>query len=804
MDDKSGQDPEEKFKQEALLALRQRAEVHVRSESEKLKANLAVVSKDAMVDRLHELRVHQIELEMQNEELRSTQFKLENSRARFFELYDLAPVGYCTMNQAGLILQANLMAATLLGETRDALVGQLIYRFILKSDQDIFYLSRQREAAELESTPHVCELRMQQKEGAIIWIELATNVVQDDSGSPILQITMNDISKRKQIEAALMKSEERYRSLVNEVQTGIIVQLPDSAIVFANQSALDLLGLTESQLLGKTCFDTSWNIIQEDGSIFPAEMHPLPRAIEMRTPVRNVMMGVYQPIARKRVWLLVSALPQINAMGHVQQVICTFSDITERKLAQDANLAYQEALLVAQRIGHIGSWEWNALTDVVTGSDQLYALLDVDKSALLTLDDHKKVFDADSIRRLDNAVEKALSSGEPYQIELTLVKAKDATRYVVGRGEAVKDAKGRIIGLRGALQDVTEQKAFQEEILDSKKRLKKLVESAMDAIIVLDESLLVVLYNAAAEKLFGVGPEEAIGTPIERFMPQRFRAGHASHVHSFGNEGVTSRSMGRLGQVIALRANGDEFPVEASISQFEVEGKKQYTVIMRDISERKRIEHELHSSLQEKTSLLNEVHHRVKNNLQVITSLLRLEAGRSSEPDTQVVLNDMQGRIRSMALLHESLYRTGIFASINLGAYLGDLATQAFRAQAVGSGAIRLQLNLAEVQVSIDQAMPCGLLVNELISNCFKHGFTDGRGGEVRVALHYIEGANQIQVQVSDTGCGLPADFEERRDDSLGMQLATDLAGQLGGRLIIGEGPGAKFGVTFTVDMVRL
>lgn len=220
-----------------------------------------------------------------------------------------------------------------------------------------------------------------------------------------------------------------------------------------------------------------------------------------------------------------------------------------------------------------------------------------------------------------------------------------------------------------------------------------------------------------------------------------------------------------------------------------------------DITERKKLDQALQTSLQEKVALLNEVHHRVKNNLQVISSLLRLEAGRSSHADTRAVLQDMQGRIRAMALLHETLYRAGIFASVDLASYLKQLATQAFRAQS--SGAVRLSLLLNPVQVSMDQATPCGLLVNELISNALKHAFPAGQGGDVQVALQAepnpVGDAPQWCLRVSDNGVGLPADFEARRTQSLGMQLASDLARQLGGTLLIHSKPSPETGASFSV-----
>jgi len=206
----------------------------------------------------------------------------------------------------------------------------------------------------------------------------------------------------------------------------------------------------------------------------------------------------------------------------------------------------------------------------------------------------------------------------------------------------------------------------------------------------------------------------------------------------------------------------------------------------------------LNASLKDKEALLKEVHHRVKNNMQVITSLLRLESRRSTVADTKVVLGDMQARIRAMALLHELLYRTGTFASVDLGKYLSQLSTQAFQNQAMNLRSVQLVLNLGSVPVGMDQAVTCGLLVNELISNCLKHGFPAHDQGLVSIDLIRLDDADLWSLRVADTGVGLPGNFEEKRKESLGLQLVSDLARQIGGELEIA--PNSDKGVVFIVN----
>jgi PAS domain S-box-containing protein len=227
-------------------------------------------------------------------------------------------------------------------------------------------------------------------------------------------------------------------------------------------------------------------------------------------------------------------------------------------------------------------------------------------------------------------------------------------------------------------------------------------------------------------------------------------------------------------------------------------GDPEYLIAqIQDISDQKRAQAEIEGALREKQALLREVHHRVKNNLQVITSLLRLESSRREDPGTRLVLREMQGRILSMALLHETLYRTGDFGEIDLASYLKNLAEQLFRAQGSSTGSVSLRIDVTHVSVPIDQAIPCGLIANEMLTNSLKHGFAEGEKGEVTLTLR-PEGDSEVHLSVRDNGVGLPKDFETRRARSLGMQLIADLARQLGGRVDIGAGQGAAFTVTFT------
>lgn len=212
----------------------------------------------------------------------------------------------------------------------------------------------------------------------------------------------------------------------------------------------------------------------------------------------------------------------------------------------------------------------------------------------------------------------------------------------------------------------------------------------------------------------------------------------------------------------------------------------------RYITERNLAAQALESSLREKESLLRETHHRVKNNIALIASLMRVTAHDSESPETKAVLRDMLTRLQSVSLLNETLYRTASYSRVDLGAYIRKIATHGLNATAAGR--VRLNLELEAVEVETAQAIPCGLIVNELLTNSLKHAFGDGSEGELSVRLGQREDG-AIVLRVSDSGPGLAKDFPAQAAESFGLQLVADLAQQLQGS--IESGPGSAFTLVF-------
>ncbi|MBU1364773.1 MAG: PAS domain S-box protein [Gammaproteobacteria bacterium] len=332
---------------------------------------------------------------------------------------------------------------------------------------------------------------------------------------------------------------------------------------------------------------------------------------------------------------------------------------------------------------------------------------------------------------------------------------------------------------------------------------RRVVEWAPSAMVMIDLEGIMVLVNAQTEQMFDYRRDALIGKPVEILVPERFRQHHQAFRTGYFND-PQPRPMGVGRDLAGCRADGSEFPIEIGLNPIATEAGVMVLASIIDITERRRAQQRLEDALREKTVLLNEVHHRVKNNLQVITSLLNLQADFAADPRLRAILAESCGRVKAMALTHQLLYERKDFSRLDLGDYL-DRLVQSIRSSYRAAGnriGLRLMVPEAEVQIDLERAIPCGLLVNELVTNSFKHAFTGERQGEIVIQIE--EGKeSSVCVSVADNGVGLPPDSELAQGSSLGLQLVQLFVEQLHGTLTIVRGEGVRFSMCFPKSMAE-
>lgn len=325
---------------------------------------------------------------------------------------------------------------------------------------------------------------------------------------------------------------------------------------------------------------------------------------------------------------------------------------------------------------------------------------------------------------------------------------------------------------------------------------RRVVEWAPTAMVMVDREGRIVLINAQAERVFGYPREELLGQLVEKLIPEQFSGHHPAYRTGFLAD-PHPRPMGSGRDLYARHQDGSEFPVEIGLNPIETEEGIMVLASIVNITERQRAQQKLERALQEKTVLLNEVHHRVKNNLQVVSSLLNLQATHTSDTRLRAILAESQNRVRAMALTHQLLYERKDYSRIDLGEYLERLAQLLLSSYREDSTHISLRraLPAAPLFLDLERAIPCGLVVTELVTNAFKHAFPAGRKGEVRIELQALD--DELELVVADNGAGLPDAFDLANVTSLGLQLVPLLADQLGGRFTVEGGPGARFSLRF-------
>lgn len=316
--------------------------------------------------------------------------------------------------------------------------------------------------------------------------------------------------------------------------------------------------------------------------------------------------------------------------------------------------------------------------------------------------------------------------------------------------------------------------------------------------VVVDRNGRITRVNQLAETTFGYAAEEMLGQRVEMLIPERYRHAHPAYRSGFLAEPL-ARPMGAGRDLSGLRKDGSEFPVEIGINPVQTgEGSMILSVIL-DLSERKQSEKRIQAALQEKELLLEEVHHRVKNNLQVIHSLLDLQVLRIQDPDLVGMLRDSQNRIRSMSMIHQTLYQSHDFAQVDFNRLLGELLPTLMDSYGMVTGHVTMNIDAGKVKIPINEAIPCGLIVNELVSNALKHGFAGHRKGSIWVTLARDDD-DQVELTVANDGTVIPDDQNIERAGSLGLQLVQLLTRQLHGRLEVQRRDPTRFTLRFPLS----
>jgi len=401
-------------------------------------------------------------------------------------------------------------------------------------------------------------------------------------------------------------------------------------------------------------------------------------------------------------------------------------------------------------------------------------------------------------QQLQQAIQQC-SQGETVRYDV-LVRMKNDSRMVIDfMLRPLRDDDGHVRTLIASGIDVTARKQNEQALAVSETYFRRVVESTPDGLMIVNRQGKILLINHRMEELFGYERAEMVGASMDILLPPAFRQRHADYMLGYFRQ-PSARSMANRKPLFAQRKDGSQFSCEIGLNPLIV-GEEQLTLAcITDVSERYQAKMLLEKALEEKTVLLGEVHHRVKNNLQVISSLLSLQA-RTATPEAYSALLDSQNHVRSMALIHQLLYERNDFSRIPMSVYikrlihlLGDVCS--------GYGSyisIRFEHQGPEAFLELQNSIPFGLMMNEIVVNACKHAFLPGSTGTVTITLTV---GDEVKVEICDNGKGVPAGVELGTASSLGFQLLPMLAEQLKCSLQLESA--ANHGSCFTLNIPDL
>jgi PAS domain S-box-containing protein len=596
-------------------------------------------------------------------------------------------------------------------------------------------------------TPHYeIEHRKAHKQGSIRWFLARGTALRDTHGKPYRMVgTDSDITERKEVEAALQRANEELELKVEE-------------------RTIELTRLNE-QLLADIVMR------RRAETALAAEA----RFLRAQTEVAKVALSSLRPEELAQPLLETIGRAQGYAYGGLYRV------------AEDG-----KAMTLMASFGE-GTPPFVGLLQDLNDPDSLIGLITCTGQATFKNRVQESPYGRHVITRTLQA--QAV-------LGLPLI---DRTGRVVGAmtfadTESPERFTERDLTQGTVLANQVAQALENSELFSQVNRLQEqyrvVTEALNDAVFTLDAEARFAFGNAAGERLTGYRLEELFGRSfMDLVAPEdlpelvdRFR-------RAIAGEPISPHVRAEM-----VRKDGSRVPIELSMANLVLGGRIIGRVgVARDITDRRDAEEQVRASLQEKEVLLKEIHHRVKNNLQIISSLLNLQSKYISDPQALQMFIDSQNRVKSMALIHEILFQSRDIAKIDFAEYIKNISFQLFHSYGISSKKIGLEVNVKDIMLDVDTAIPCGLIVTELVSNSLKYAFIDGREGSIYIELS-SSNTGTLTLTVSDDGVGLPKHVDFQNMDSLGLKLVVALANQLAGTVELDSSYGTTFKITFLDD----
>ena len=718
-------------------------------------------------------------------ERKRIEFDLLQTKERFRMLVESSPIGLFLLVD-GRIKYTNAGGLDVLNErVEDTVYNELFTSFFKNNEKKI--IQEDIEMVREGEQPPYREVMMTLNDGLEKEVGIRMTLSFHDR-SPAIQITTTDLSTRIQLMREQMRAtlaEESNEMLKEEIEKHKSTQKKLKKAEELNKSII------ESSIDMIVAFDTKGKLLQYNHA-FAVEFGLDPED-KNKTNVRDTLSNkdqinqVFEAVNTRNYYsgeveavrmsgekfpMFVSVATMRDESGKTFGAMGVGRDITELKISEkelkESEERYRDILDNATDIIFVV----DSKGYFTYANPSFYSKLGFSQTTISTVRINNIIDDLKGVKK-DWIPELDGKEGET-----TLISASGEALTVIGGSTTQFDSNGTAIGMRGVYLDISEikkQEAKLASIFDTTENLMMFTLNKRDKIT---------SFNSNFKRLM----LEGFGVDVELGML------FMKNIENLVLNKEGREKLNKFSKVFLGNPQQFELPLKRStgeISWFHIflnpiaSGSKitEISGVAYDISDRKESEKAIQRTLKEKEILLQEVHHRVKNNLQVISSLMSLQRSFVSDPTLVQVLEESQARISTMSYIHESLYRNKDFSSISFTEYIGTLCTNLINSYKTPGCDVELALSPEEVFIPLDKAIPCGLIVNELVSNAMKYAFQGRKKGVISVRVEEVN--NNIEIEVLDNGVGLPDDFSLEKNDSLGIYLVQALVEQLSGTLTV-------------------
>jgi PAS domain S-box-containing protein len=581
----------------------------------------------------------------------------------------------------------------------------------------------------------------------------------------------------------LKEREKPFASLVQSSHAGVLIVDDQYRFLFVNDELCRMLGYEREEIVGRDFRD----FLDEESQALVADRYRRRQKGE-RVPPRYEFNVVRKDAQKRRVEIISTVVK--DSQGR-PQTVAQILDITDKKRAEQA---------LAESESYYRSIFENAHDAIIIFEPREEIILDANPRACELYGLPREKFIGRSLKEFSKDVargrryiKQTLENGSLRELQ-TIHMRPDGQEMFLEINAAVISYKGQL-AIISIHRDVTERIRTRQALEEERAFLNELFEATPAAIVMSDEKARVIRINKEFTRLFGYTPDEAIGRHVDELVVSKEEMSRVRKIY----QPKLERGESVVYEAVRKTKKGKNIDVLVTVTPIVVEGRlRGFYALYQDISHRKKAEIKLRESLKEKTVLLQEIHHRVKNNMQLIASLLRLQASRTQNEEYRQLVDVSYQRIRSMALVHESLYRMENLARIDFADYTDRLVSHLYAAYFTQERKKKIKVNVdvQNVFLDINQAIPCGLILNELVSNAFKYAFVGRNSGKLEVVMH-PQGRKDYRLEVSDNGIGLPPEVDLNNLRTLGLQIVVDLVKQLEGRLEVDREEGTSFAIIF-------